>query len=466
MTIRIALLVGEKKWSEVIESKKLLQEYYAQELSECHHVTLQEKRDVFRAQVEMESTELKLSRPRVFGTDRSKALDETILPGLELALAHKAFGNDEDIQLLWEQFLEQTHLEPNRADLFQDYVSAFRIAAEASKQGDCGGYTSLLRQQAVPLELQSEKIAQLGPRKKQLQRLKGLWDLLVDLERTVRSTEKSGRTPSRIANEIYDFVKDSTPHAQPPTLFLITHYLSWLLHLDITTRGTFITPRVMHLLQLLNSEHFGATNILTCRAFASLLISYRLAGETESAIAREDNLISERIEEAKSRPDTPAATTILEILLPQYTRRKWYQEAVRIYKALIPDLIDLCDLAHDATREYLLPLFEVYAKQSLTEEAADMLKSIVAIAQAKDDTKKRAIIWHMTAVATQSLQVNEYQMALDILQWILTYESLFGHESWKADRLRDLQLCAEKLGNAELAQDYANRGNDLTQIRS
>lgn len=462
LTIRIELLVGEKKWSEVIESKKLLQEHYAQELGACHHVTLQEKRDVFRAQVEMESAEVKLSRPLVFGTDRSKALDETIIPGLELALAYKAFGKDEELQLLWEQIVEQTQLEPNRADLIQDYVLAFRIAAEASKQGNYGEYTSLLRQQAVRLELQGEKITQLGPRKTQLQRLKDLWDLLVHLEHTVRSSEKSGRTPSRIANDIYDFIKCAIPHAQPAMLFLVTHYFSWMLHQDITTRGTFIAPGIMHRLQRLNSEHFGATNILTWRAFASLLISYRLAGETEAAIEAEDDLISERIKEATSRPDAPAATTILEILLPQYTRREWYQEAVRIYKALIPEIVNLCDIAGDATREYLLPLFEVYAKQSLTEDAAEMLRTIVVVAEkAEDDAKKRVIIGHMMAVATQSLQTDQFGIASDILQWVFTYEPLFNDKYWKAESLRDLQFCAGKLGNAGLVLDYANRGNVL-----
>lgn len=144
LTIRIELLVNDKRWPEVIESKGLLQEHYAQELGPCHHITLQEKRDVFRAQVEMESAEVKLSHPQVFGSDRSKVLDGTILPGLELALAYKSFGKDEELRLLWEQIVEPTQCEPNRADLIQDYVSAFRIAAEASRQGGCGEYTSLL----------------------------------------------------------------------------------------------------------------------------------------------------------------------------------------------------------------------------------------------------------------------------------------------------------------------------------
>ena len=463
LTIRIELLVGEKRWSEVMESKKLLQEHYAQQLGSCHHMTLQEKRDVFRAQIEMEATEVKLSRPRVFGTDRSKALDETIMPGLELALAYRAFGKDEELQLLWEQIVEQTQLEPNRADLIQDYVRAFKIAADASEQGGRGEFPSLLRQQAVSLELQSEKITQLGPRKTQLQRLKDLWDLLIHLENTVRSSEESGSTPSRMANDIYDFIKGAIPYAQPAMLFLVTHYISWMLPLDIT-KGPFIAPSIMHRLQSLNSKYFGATNILTWRASASLLISYRLAGETEAALTEEDGLISERIVEAKSRPDAAAATTILEIILPQYTRRGWYQEAVRIYKALIPGLIDLGDMAHDATREHLLPLFDVYGKLSLTEEATEVLKTITAIArQAGDDTKKRAIIGHMTAVATQSLQANHFQIALDVLQWVLTHESLFSDGDWKAARLRDLQLCIKKRGNAGLALDYANHENGQVQ---
>lgn len=460
LTIRIELLVGEKRWPEVMESKKLLQEHYAQQLGSCHHMTLQEKRDVFRAQVEMEATEVKLSRPRVFGTDRSKALDETIMPGLELALAYRAFGKDEELQLLWEQIVEQTQLEPNRADLIQDYVLAFKIAADASGKVGCGEYASLLRQQAVPLELQSEKITQLGPRKTQLQRLKDLWDRLIHLEHTIRSSEESGSTPSRMGNNIYDFIIGAIPHAQPAMLFLVTHYLSWMLQLDITTKGPFIAPSIMHRLQSLNSKHFGATNILTWRAFASLLISYRLAGETEAALTVEDDLISERIVEAKSRPDAAAATTILEIILPQYTRRGWYQEAVRIYKALIPELIHLCDVAHDATREYLLPLFDIYGKQSLTEEASEMLKSITAIARQKGDgTKERAILGHMTAVATQSLQADQFQIALDVLQWVRTRESLFSDEDWNATTLRDLRLCIKQLSNAGLELDYANHEN-------
>lgn len=462
LTIRIELLVSGKRWPEVIESKKLLQEHYAKELGPCHHVTLQEKRDVFRAQVEMETAEVKLSRPPVFGTDRSKTLDETILPGLELALAYKSFGKDEELRLLWEQIVEQTQFEPNRADLIRDYVSAFKTAAEASEQGGCGEYTSLLRQQAVPLELQSEKITQLGPRKTQLQRLRDLWNFLVHLEHTVRSpaksgTAKSGTTPSRIANDIHDFIKDANPQAQPAMLFLVTHYILWMLHLDITTPGTFIAPSIMHRLQRLNSEHFGATNILTWRAFTSLLISYQLAGDTEAAIAAEDDLVSERIEEAKSRPDAQAATTILEILLPQYTRREWYQEAARIYKALIPELIHLCDIAHDATRDYLLPLFAVYAKLSLTKEAAAMLRDVMVIAEeAEDDTKKRVIIGHMTAVATQLLQKKHFQIALDVLKRVIIYKELFSDENWRAERLSDLQFCAEKLGSAGL--DYTKRG--------
>lgn len=308
----------------------------------------------------------------------------------------------------------------------------------------------------MPLELQSEKITQLGPRKTQLQRLKDLWNLLVHLERTVRSLTKSDTTPSRIANDVHDFIQGVNLLAQPAMLFLVTHYISWMLHLDITTRGTFIAPSIMHRLQRLNSVHFGATNILTWRAFASLLISYRLAGDIEAAIAAEDDLVSERIEEAKSRPDALAATTILGILLPQYTRRDWYHEAARIYKALIPELIHLCDIAHDAICDYLLPLFAVYAKMSLTKEAAEMLREIMVITEkAEDDTKKRVIIGHMTAVATQLLQRKQFQIALDVLQQVSVYKELFSDEDWKAERLRDLQFCAEKLGS--VGMDYAKR---------
>ena len=84
------------------------------------------------------------------------------------------------------------------------------------------------------------------------------------------------------------------------------------------------------------------------------------------------------------------------------------------------------------------------------------------VRQDEDDTKEKVVIRHMPAVAIESLQREQFQIALDVLQWIWNWgEPLFSDRGWMAERLRDFLSCAKYLGNAGVVLDYVNPETDL-----
>jgi len=92
-----------------------------------------------------------------------------------------------------------------------------------------------------------------------------------------------------------------------------------------------------------------------------------------------------RIDEAKIKLDPPVASTIFDDQFPQYRRRDWLPEMVRIHEALAPGLLRHPDVASDETRPYLLLLVRLHSNKSPLREASRMLEGIAVLVTQADE---------------------------------------------------------------------------------
>jgi len=255
--LRLALVLQKSSLFEIIQTISVTLELQKEELGDFHEDVLQRKLQLLRweGEAEEEPNRLKLNYASIH--DEGDGMnDEIINTTLKLAIMYKIFEKQGDVPVLWEGVITQAKLEIVTEDILPGFVLAFKAARGAGKRQGYRRHASLLNKVVAALEHRGVAHRRFEPRIDELLRLRELWDMLVQLERTTGTVGYHDKGYSG-GEEILNFVQNAPLKAQPAMLFLIIKYVEWMLSVEITLLISPMSPNIMACLRTHASSQFG-----------------------------------------------------------------------------------------------------------------------------------------------------------------------------------------------------------------
>lgn len=464
------IFLKEKAYSQLLDNFRILKERLLQELGPFHGETLLATNHELSWECLLLHGNCSLKFPGIFPlTERSPGLDEQIILGLENALSYKALDKNDEILILWDGLIEHAKLSPKPEALIQDFTHALKAAADAGYRQGYYYIASHLGESAETLIVRASEGRAQESKVVQLERLRRLWDRLVALHEAANRSDFQNSIQT--GDEVYARIKNAPFSAQPAMIWLATHYIMWLFQLQINTKVSPITYRILGHFQRLACIHFGPQNVKTYRIMGSLALCYRLSEKPAPALRIEDHLIKRRIQEGvdhlpesragNTQSEKAVATLSLEWLVIEYKRRGWYSETVRIFEIIIESFIEQLGVEAEETMVYIRFVFVLYGRLDLDGRIDDMLKAIFKVFQDANDLKKRMIVDKVNSVAAWCFEAEQFAAAHRVLCWLLAYGLL--NLASKISILGVLEIVAGKLGRNDLAKNYAEAKAELSR---
>ena len=461
------VLMQEKSYEELMKLNHSLEEGLVKDLGPYHEDTLEAKNNVlYYGSKLLNGTDARrypqLLMAQAFYARKKGGLglDAFIVLSLENVMACKALRKYDDIPSLWQGVIKQARISSSPDALIQKFAWALEAAAEAGDRQGFHRIASVLQTSSDTLKARMLANGAQESKVAQLERLKSIWDQLALLHEA--SDASNNVTSCRIAEKIYFEVKCAPKQAQPTMVWLVTQYFSWLYELEITRSVSPITFRTLGHFQRLASEYFKPDNVMVFQVMGSLALCYRLCGKVSPALRIEDYLIEKstnevieqvRRSERRLKGQKTNAPVILERLVNDYRRRKWYPELIRIYEIIIKTFTTDLGIAAEETMKYIRFLCELYGRLEIHEKIDELLEDKLKHLQRGGQSAKHVLLRQSYSVAGWCLYNEQFHAAQRVLCWLVWNGGHLLELSTKRSILRDLEVLARKVEREDLVEE-------------
>ena len=463
----ILILNQEESYSELANFHRSVEESYAKELGPYHLDTLREKNSRMHFQNKLLPYEQSREFPNIvefncifLPTHPNPCLEERDIEILQSALYCKALGTESEIGLFWDGVIDQSKLLPDSDSLFWSFAFALETAAAAGDRQGHHHVSSSLRKGADTLR--ARKLTTGGGESKvaAMKRLRRLWDRLTTLHEAADASSTSGDASQcfPIASSVYSNVIDAPVKAQPAMVWLVTHYIMWLLKLKACRKISPVSSSFMGNFHGLSLKYFGGENLLTYMVMGAQALCSRLLGQEETALQLEDEIVKKRVREGidVSRGITyrhlKAAVT-MEILVNAYRGREWYAEAVRPFESVVEAFTKHFGGAAEETMTYVRFMIELYGRLGWVAKIDTTLESMLR-ASVQGEQQRRFADQILSVVKWCSI-AGQILTAHHVLLWLVSNGNL--DSTMRIACFRDLAMIAEKLGKDDSVRDYEER---------
>ena len=462
-------LVRTEEWHELCENSRHLLGRISKELGPYHKDALFQKRGVIEYnRMHLVKTGV-LGRetwrdPKVFGTYHCLELsDDTITITVELAIAYQAFGMESEIQPLWDGVTKQIRDEQAGEELIDLYIRALGLTMDAAHRQGYHYFGLLLKTAIAGMEKARDDFfaRSCELRLDQLESLRLLWN---DLESFYEVHRESPQSPSarHISETILRTVWHTRKTSQPSMLFVINHFLQWMIQSDLCTTHAPVSCNILEGIQELTTSNFGhwkdSNNTMTSTVY--LVVSQRLLGEKSKALETEDEMLSCRIQEEKSEPRfipgrrpvnlVPATLGIEQLHIEyEYRRREWYSASMRLYQIAYEDFVISLGIQASTTVLTMKLLFEIYGRVSELKKPQDVLANLELMLQDGDMAKKQQILDTLTAVSSWCCLQDQYETAWHLILFLIRLYWPIAAQSWRIQIAKDAEIVARKTGRLE-----------------
>lgn len=460
-------LIKKKSYEELLKLYHSLEERLVKDLGPYHEDTLEAKNQVLYYESELlDGTEASKYPPLLMvqafyaRKEGGLGLDAFIVLTLENVMACKALKKYDRIPSLWQGVIKQARISSSPEALIQKFAWAWEAAAEASDRQGFHYIALVLRTSSDTLKARMLANRAQESKFEQLKRLKSIWDQLALLH---EASDASDNVRScKIAEDIYFEVKCAPKQAQPTIVWLVTQYFSWLYMLEITTLVSPITFRTLGHFQRLASKYFKPDNVTVFQVMGCLALCYRLCGKASPALRIEDYLIekstTEVIEQARgseeqSKGQKIHAPVILERLVNEYRRRKWYPELIRISEIIIKSFTTDLGIAAEETMKKIRFLCEFYGRLELREKIDELLEDMLKHLQRGGQPAKHVLLRQSYSVARWCLYTEQFHTAQRVLCWLVWNGGHLLELSMKRSILGDLEVIARKVEREDLVEE-------------
>jgi hypothetical protein len=255
-------------------------------------------------------------------------------------------------------------------------------------------------------------------------------------------------------------------------LFLVNHFLEWMIMSDLCISAPPVPCHVMATLQELTIQSFGSwnDNMNTLKATTNLIVCQQICRQEERTTETENALIRARVEEENSEPCFHPGSVLLipgrigiERLHIEYKRRQWYEKSIRLYEIAYHDLIPTLSLRSGVSVSELGYLCELHGRLSQWEKMSSLLKNLGTDLKNGDTQMKANILQSANDASRWCYFTKVYESCWYLLEWLYIFGS---HDlSYRIRLLKDAEDVAERTGREQRIPNLVAERNQMELIR-